>query len=107
MNTTDKLLEDLQWCLEDGMGGPRTKETLAAAISRIRELESAAPQPAAEVPDAERYRWLIAHMDTHRLRQRKGAWFCLPNNATEGRGYSTASAAIDAAIAAPQRGRGE
>ncbi|SOZ63497.1 hypothetical protein CBM2617_A70061 [Cupriavidus taiwanensis] len=42
MTATDKLLEDLQWCLEDGMGGPRTKETLAAAISRIRELESAA-----------------------------------------------------------------
>ena len=57
--------------------------------------------------DTERYQWMIEHVHTHRLWERKEAWFCLPNNATEGRGYSTASAAIDAAMSREQSGGGE
>lgn len=62
------------------------------------------PSPAGESDkrDAQRFRWMIEHIHTHRLWERKGSWFCLPNNATEGRGYSTASDAIDAAMSREQ-----
>ncbi|NSX18130.1 hypothetical protein HTY52_28920 [Cupriavidus taiwanensis] len=38
----DTLLDDLQWCFENGMAGGRTRETIGRAIARIRELEASA-----------------------------------------------------------------